>query len=375
MSATEKGTRGARLLSHTEISTAQTCFAQWDFKYGGRLAGSALQARELVPLLSNGRAWGAGVAAWHAHASHFSLLQEYEETEARWLAQQAVRDSIALDAADSIDRGAFPNVEREIDRALFVGECLDHYMATAEKLPGLTRLEGEMLVPIPSRNSNRASTRYRFHGFIDGYNESAAVPVEFKFRTKLLDPDLIRRSRQPRYYAWAWQQLAEVPIDALIYDERLAVVPKPARIVHGRKKGTFTVSHARDQLCTAEAYQAACAEFDIDPHDDTVAALEARQWQQRIEIIFRPGELEEAGRELVSAGVLIQQLDSGAIYPLRNAKASTCNACDFRSICSNPRDDLYVDMLFERDVPKRQRPAVDPKAAVGPSPAPRAVVS
>ena len=55
-----------RLLSHTEIDTALTCFARWDFAYGGHLAGATLKPREIAPVLSDGRAWGNAVAAYHA---------------------------------------------------------------------------------------------------------------------------------------------------------------------------------------------------------------------------------------------------------------------------------------------------------------------
>jgi len=33
-----------------------------------------------------------------------------------------------------------------------------------------------------------------------------------------------------------------------------------------------------------------------------------------------------------------------------------CGRCRYSAICDNPTDDLAVDVLFERTVPKRLRP-------------------
>src|SRR5690349_16333938 len=83
---TEEGRMTARVLSHTEIEKAMTCWAQWDFAYGGHRVGATLKPRVLAHPLGRGRAWGAAVAAWHAHdgmfapwAAHSALLAEIEK--------------------------------------------------------------------------------------------------------------------------------------------------------------------------------------------------------------------------------------------------------------------------------------------------------
>ena len=90
---------------------------------------------------------------------------------------------------------------------------------------------------------------------------------------------------------------------------------------------------------------------------DTLRALEARKWQQRVPIHFRPSELEEVGHELRSAARLIRDLDSGDLYPIRNATVMTCQGCRFREICDNPEDTEVVDALFDREPAKRYRDA------------------
>ena len=71
-------------------------------------------------------------------------------------------------------------------------------------------------------------------------------------------------------------------------------------------------------------------------------------------IVFRDGELEEAGRELVSAARQIQALDAHAFEPIRNVKRQTCMGCPYRDICPAPENDL-IDVLFERLPAKRDR--------------------
>src|SRR5262245_31274066 len=85
-----------RRLSYSEISTALTCTARWDFAYGGRLAGDALADRYIKPILRDGRAWGAGVAAYHAAGAN--LLALYEGVE-------AMRASLDADVKHMVDAG------------------------------------------------------------------------------------------------------------------------------------------------------------------------------------------------------------------------------------------------------------------------------
>jgi CRISPR/Cas system-associated exonuclease Cas4 (RecB family) len=126
--------------------------------------------------------------------------------------------------------------------------------------------------------------------------------------------------------------------------------------VKGRKKGEDRVpSHACDQMTTPDLYLEACAEGGVDPDPGTVAYLEQRRWQVRHTLTFRRSEIEEAGRELVSAAHLIAQLDSGALWPVRNESTLRCGGCAFREICPRPDDDELIALNFERRVPKRDK--------------------
>jgi len=325
-----------RSLSFTEIQTAMTCLARWDYGYGGRLAGTALKPRAIAPILSDGRAWGAAVAAWHADAgAGAGLFTPWDSMRARWGGLEAMRASFAADLNEQTATGVAVDLAAQVERMDRLAAIFDHYCSTAEKLRNLTLLEGEFDVAIPSRNGGRSSTRYHFGGFLDGFTIDEREHewlVEFKLRAGLQRAEQIQLSRQIRWYAWARQRITGNPVVGVIVDERWNEAPKPARIVKGRQKGAHAVSHAKDQLTTPASYTAACAEFGEDPHEDVLAVLAAREWQKRTAIMFTPGELDEAGRELVSAGRLIRDLDNGALWPIRNAQQQLCSGCRFKAI-------------------------------------------
>jgi hypothetical protein len=372
--------RQPRLLSYSEIETALTCWARWDFAYGGRLAGSTLKPKSTLPVLSEGSAWGAGVAAWHLHQG---------ELTASWEAHQALRDALDRDAARMTAAGFPPSLDERVEKEERLGAMLDHYIATSEPLPNVQRLEAEVVVPLPSRSGKRSSTRYRFLCYVDALmdDNGQQKAVEYKLRGRLTDPELLIKQPQPRWYMWALtkSQNGHMP-NAIIVDERLNEAPKPARVNRGRSKkcttckgegktesawggpapctacnGTGKIydspgpSHAIDQLCTAEDYAAVCHEFGELPKLEVVEALRQRQWQQRFEIPMRPSEIEQAGRDLVSAAKLIRDLDSGELTPIRNASTMHCNGCRFKKVCAEPTDELFVDSLFDRSIPKRLR--------------------
>lgn len=334
----------SRLLSHSEIDSAMTCWARHAFAYTGHLTDdTTLKPKGIAPILSEGRAWGAAVAAWHAHGSDLLGF---------WAAFEALRDSLDSDEREMAERGFPVDILDGLETEGRLGTMLEHYAATTEQLPNLTRLEDEVVVSIPSRKGGRASTRYKFLCRIDGFTDRDGQRwlVEFKLRRGLQPVELIQRSRQIRWYAWALSQTMKEPPIGVLVDERLNEVPRPARIL---KSGY--PSHAVDQITTPELYVDACHAADTPPKASTVDALGARAWQQRVPIMFRPGELDEAGHELVSVAKLIRDLDSGELAPIRHATRMTCQGCAFKGICDNPEDEHFVNLGFERTVPKRLR--------------------
>jgi len=341
-----------RSISFSEISSANSCAAQWDFRYGGHLAGDALERKELAPVLSDGRAWGAAVAAWHA--SHGSL----GPVGASLRAFAALNDSYAADRAEMAENGSYVLVGDAVERRSRIETILQHYMTTTQPFENLTKLEGEIEVPLRSRSGKGFSNRYLFRCFLDGYTigeHGHQWITEFKLRSSMQDAEQVMLGRQPRWYAWALRELQrqqgmDTDIVGVIVDERWNQVPKPPRILMSGKPST-----AKDQLTTPEAYLELCQELEVEPNFETVLALRERRWSQRIPIAFRDGELDEAGQELISAAKLIHQLDTGQLYPIRNARPAQCRFCDFRRICSEPGDRMLVDSLFIRKVPKRLR--------------------
>ncbi len=369
-------------MSFTEVSTALACYARWDFSYGGRLAGgSVLKPREVAPILSDGRAWGSGVAALHATGSiiegHF-----------------AIADALMEDAAEMRERGFHVDPERLVNSLDTLGPILDHYAEVAAPLHGLTRLEDQIVVGIPSRTGKRASTRYRFLAKIDGHADVAGIPavVEYKLRESLTEVAVIEKLPQYRWYAYAYARAIRWDGPVTVYvDEALKAAPKPPRLIkaaardstcpvcrslpgmpctdlessavlrsyHDERKALMTVSHAVDQITTPELYEAACVKYRVEPSQDTLSALRMRRWHQRVPLTFTPAQLVEAGQELTTAARVIRDLDSGSTFPIRNGSAQNCRGCRFKGICSEPANELVVNASFERRPPKRDLPRLE----------------
>jgi hypothetical protein len=336
-----------RSISHSEISALLDCQARHDFAYVGQLAGTALKSKTTAPLLRDGRAWGAAVAAWHANSGLTTQITE----AASALTEALQEDAAEQRAAGLYDQDAYAETWQRLNA------LLHHYIETSDPLP-IDRLEHEIEVAIPSRTGRRRSNAYRLLCRFDGVHvddDGRTWIVEFKLRGQLTPLEQIALSRQTRWYAWAWREHAGVQPAGVIVDERLNEVPKPARVVQGRKKGTFAPSHAKDQLCTVAAYTALCAEYDEPAQPETINALAARRWQQRHQVLFRDGELDEAGRQLVSAAWLANQMDTGHLWPIRNPSRARCPGCAFREICPDPGDTELVDALFHRVPAKHER--------------------
>jgi len=323
-----------RLLSYSEISRAMTCQAQWDFTYGGHLAGSALKKKAVAPILSEGKAWGAAVAAYHAAGTGQAAID--------------AMDAQLHEDGERMRTFGLWSSDYHNEMRMHLLRLLNHYFSICKDFVlDYEGLEKELIVPIPSRSGKRASSRYKLLSYLDGTRDRWLI--EFKLRSTLTAVEQLQLNRQIRIYAWAyWQHTGRKPIGVEVH-ERWNEAPKPPRILKSGRP-----SHAKDQLCTAQAYKDGCSEHGEVMVAETYDHLNQRRWQQVVPIIFRDGELEEAGRELVSAAKLIQQLDSGELFPVRNSRPQNCRGCAFKEICPSPDNDL-VDVLFERVPAKRER--------------------
>ena len=300
------------------------------------------------------------MAAWHAHQEHETLESAYDPTTGRYVAHAALRRAYAADVLEQQTAGAIVDVGHEFDRVERLGEILDHYMSTAGKLENLTLLEGRFEVPLLSRGGIHRSTKYRLEGYLDGFTvdeDGGEWIVEFKLRQSLTPRKFLTLSRQHLWYAWARQALTKRPVIGVICDERLNDAPKPAKavILSKRKTGTtYRPSGDLDEMTTAESYLALCDELGAIPknHYEKIQALQARRWQQRERILFRPGELVEAGRELVSAGRLIADLERGDRYPIRNGQRLICQGCRYNEICPNPQEHFLRGHIVRANAPQ-----------------------
>lgn len=335
----------SRTLSNTEIGTALECPVRHAFAYTGQLTGgTVLKPKTAAPVLRRGRAWGRAVAAYNANVL---------ATDALALGHTALDEALAEDADEQTAAGVYdPEAHAEMGGLLH--RILDHYAEENAPLP-IDRLEHEIVVGIPSRTGVQRSSRYRLQAFVDGLCEEDGRTwiYEAKLRGQLGSLAVISLSRQIRLYAWAVREATGIEAAGVIVDERLADAPKPARILKSGKP-----SHAKDQLTTPALYRAVCVEAGVEPEPETLEALAMRRWGARHRIIFRPGELDEAGRQLVAAGQLIGMLDSGALFPIRNPGQQRCPGCPFRDACPNPEDTDLIDALYDRRAPKRYREEV-----------------
>lgn len=317
----------SRALSHSELRSLVSCEAQWDFSYGGRLAGSALKPKIVTPRMREGRAWGRAVAALHEHGIR-------EASKALILALEA-------DASEQMEAGVYDSeaAAAMLDR---LDAMLRHYELTAEPF-ALTDPEHAFSV---------AADGFDFTGYLDGLHRDADDHiwiVEFKLRGTLSSFEQLALDRQGLRYAWAWRQVTGTEPAGVIYDERLNEVPHPPNINKNGKPSTD-----KRQLCTPEDYRQACDAAGVEPDEETLVAFGARKWQQRQAITFRPGELDEVEQEVHSLAARVRDLESGR-FPVRVALRAICGGCSFRDICPNPTDTELVDSLYTRVPAKRYR--------------------
>lgn len=343
-----------RAISHSEITSAYECQARHAFAYTGHLTdGATLRPHSPAARLRAGRAWGRGVAAFHMADPKASLQARY------MTGLREATASLDEDAAAMRSHGFYDATEHH-DMAIRIADVLWDYVSATEPLI-ISDPEFELRLPIPSRTGRGLSNRYLFEGHLDGLAEihGRLFVVEYKLRDTLSDYRTLARGRQYRRYVWATERQLGVRLAGIVVDERLSIAPKPARWVKAKRKGEGidgrVPSHAKDQLTTSALYLEACAEASVDPEPETIAALDARKWQQRHPILFTRAEIDEAGRELVSAAQFIGQLDSGVLFPVRNPAPWRCGGCQFESICNDPSDRELIGTNFEITVPKRDR--------------------
>jgi hypothetical protein len=322
-----------RPLSHSEVAAALDCQVRHSFAYTGVLTdGDALKPKTVAPKLRAGRAWGRAVAAWH----------ENHGDEQHAITAMAV--ALSLDEAEMREHGVFDQDQFDtLNQHLC--DLLADYMAHAEPI-ALTRPEHELHIAIPSRTGVRDSTVYELLCYLDGVHtgdDGRDWIVEFKLRGQLQPLELIAKSRQLRWYAWAWRKQTGRPVAGIISEERLDTAPAEVRL---NQNGSIS----KVQSCRPDAYIAAGGS-----DADVLEKLESKRWQQRHPLVLTERELDEAGKQLASAGSLIHQLDTGLLYPIRNPSPMRCPGCAYRDVCVEPGDVELVDALFTRSVPKRDR--------------------
>jgi hypothetical protein len=337
-----------RTVSVTEAGALYDCEAKHAFAYTGHLTdGAALRPKTAPVTLRRGKAWGAGVAAWHATGDLIA-------------ASSSASLSLEEDAHQQKLAGVYVKEEHDALSSETLALLL-HYTETATRIP-LFGLETRLRIPLPSRSGRRSSNRYAFEGYVDGFTRDYDLPglwiVEFKLRGTFTAFEQAVRSRQLRWYAWAAQRTLGQRVEGVVLDERLKQTPKAPQTLKNGKP-----SHRKDQLCTADDYRQVCHRCGEPVDAATFEQLSARQWQRRYAVLLRDDEITRAEREIVSAGRAIAEMDAGSRFPVANPSALRCPGCAFRDVCANPRDQELIDLQFDRVAPKRLR-GLDAQPAV-----------
>lgn len=325
-----------RFISVTEVGELLECQAKHAFGYTGALSGGKC-LEPLVPHLNlrRGRAWGAGVAHWHEHG-------EFAPASLAMLA--ALDDDVqAMQQA-----GVWTEELAAEHYALYesLASILSDYAATAERLT-FDSPERELRVDI-------GDTGFGFLGFLDGLHTDAdgrVWLVEFKLRGELTPAEHVGLDRQVRWYGWACRELFDIEPAGLIYDERTTFVPGPVKMNADGETPT-----KRQAGCTADAYAAAWRAVGKEPDEATMAALGKRETHGRTHVVFTPRELDDAGRELVTATKLVRAFDERLLHPVRNTQKGRCARCKFREICPDPTGSIEIlPALFALKPPKSGR--------------------
>lgn len=323
-----------RSISFTEVSTMLRCQRQHAFKYTGHLTdGDVLSTKVDHVNLRMGRAWGKAMAAYH-------LKHEDGGSGSTAYAQQAITSSWAADAEQQREQGVYHQLDHEaLEKRLH--ELVDVYAFENEGPLALENVERKLDLPVCTVDGERHS----FTGYIDGSTKEGRRLwlVEFKLRMgkSLSSKKQAVRNRQIRYYAWAYREQYGEPFGVLL-DETVNDLPEPVRL---NKDGAIS----KVQSCRPQAYIQAGGE-----NKAVLAKLKSKDRTKRHRIIFRPGELDANYKELCSAADQIHRLDREHVYPIASP-SPLCRYCDFDDICDDPGDDAYIDTMFARKPPKRDR--------------------
>lgn len=362
---------GTRRISHSEIESMQHCQLQHDLTYSGQVLGYTLTPKVAAPILQDGRAWGAMVAAWHITGDTVAAELEMEKSFGED-AQAMLDFGIPFEMID-----AQLGEQRDLLRRIFA-----HYIATTTRIEGCHSPEQKFVVPLPSRTGRRSSNRYELDARIDliKTDDYGDWVVEFKLRAQLTPLHILTRQPQIRRYTWAYEKYTGRQLAGIIVDETRKAAPNEPRMVKAKKmseaqksyraeckaagveedKERFNdladrvPSHAKDQGCTVDAYRKNCADHGVEPEQETIDELALIVWGQRERVFVTPRELETTARELVSAGKQIHDFDSGAVLPIANVSPRTCGGCRFRDICGDLTNTEFIDSQFDRRPPRHE---------------------
>lgn len=300
-----------RYVSHEELRSLFNCEAQWDFRYGDRLAGDSLTPLTPVDKLVSGSIWDQLVKRYNRH-------------------------------------GIYPDT-RESMQALYGGPIeLDEFekqLALIRRYAGMNRVIGTHHV-----EEYRVAISPVLDLWVSPDDLYTSIDgdwyIDYKLRSSLTSLEYLQRNMQGMLYVWGARK-AGINIKGLIFDETLNEMPAEVRY---NKDGR----PSKVQTCSANDYVKGCVSGGFLPDPEIVKKLEQRKVHQRVAIEHFDFDLDSLEQTIMSAYSRITYLENGLLYPTRTRNPSVCRFCRYNNICENPDPD-YIDFLYERKPAKRNR--------------------
>jgi PD-(D/E)XK nuclease superfamily protein len=300
-----------RYVSNEELRTLFNCEAQWDFRYGDRLAGDSLKPLTDVDRLVSGSIWDR-------------LAKSYNRNGIYPKSREAMQDLCGF----SIE------------------------LAEYEKQLALIRRYSSMNRPI--RTTEVAEYRVAVSPILDLWvspddlyaSSDGLWYIDYKLRASLTSVEYLQRNMQGMLYVWGARK-AGIDIKGIIFDETLNEMPAEVRY---NKDGR----PSKVQTCSASDYLKGCVSGGYLPDPEIIKKLEDRKVHQRVVVDHFDFDLDTIEATIQSAYTRITFLENGLLYPTRTRNSMICRYCRYNNICEFPEPD-YIDFLYERKPAKRYR--------------------
>lgn len=174
--------------------------------------------------------------------------------------------------------------------------------------------------------------------------------VDHKTRAKFDSTDHYEQDTQASSYIWAAEQLYDIKLEGVIFNEIKKTVPKEPKV---NKNGTLSVD--KRQQTTAKLFRAKCEEVGQEPskYQEYLDYLEdyGPEFVRRV-ITYRGKAAKRVQHQLI-VDEAIDMASNPRIYP--NPSDFNCRGCPFRTPCAAFLDDADEEYLLNDSTLFRKR--------------------